>query len=189
MQTTSPASRSKLSASSGLISEVSALIAQWFPTHDLEAVATAAADESPDGWLHFDLFVTIRTVTYRKKQRYSSFCEGEIGRDLGQIETAHEAREKLGAVIATTEGTDFEIHSQGETAEALLEAVPMFGWEVFSTTMISRQCFPQLFNSASYKWAILSVDDRGLCKDALVAAEKVYQLRGLRVGEVVARII
>lgn len=188
MQTTSPASRSSLPSRRGLISEVSTLIAQWFPMLDIETKETISAEESPDGWLHFDLFVTIRTVTYRKKQRYSSFCEGEIGRDLGQIETAHEAREKLGAVIATTEGTDFEIHSQGETAEALLEAVPMFGWEVFSTTMISRQCFPQLFNSTSYKWAILSVDDSGRCKDALVAAENVYQLRGLRVGEVVARI-
>ena len=181
MQTTSPASRSSLSARSGLISEVSALIAQWFPTHDMEAVATAAADESPDGWLHFDLFITLRTVTYRKKQRYSSFCEGEIGRDLGQIETAHEAREKLAALVASG-------LIDPASSEEVLAALPMFGWEVFSTTVISRQCFPELFNSPIYKWAILSVDDRGRCKDALVVVEKVYQLRGLRVGEVVARV-
>ena len=139
-------------------------------------------DPSPDGWLHFDLFIAIGTVTYRKKQRYSSFCEGEIGRDLGQIETAHEAREKLAALVASG-------FLAPASSEEVLATVPMFGWEVFSTTLISRQCFPQLFNSASHKWAILSVDDSGRCKDALVAAEKVYQLRGLRVGEVVARIL
>jgi len=179
MQTTSPASRSSLSARSGLISEVSSLIAQWFPTHDMEAVATASADESPDGWLHFDLFITIRTVTYRKKQRYSSFCEGEIGRDLGQIETAHEAREKLNGLMRNAVIDPMIL-------EDVLAAVPMFGWEVVSTAMISRQCL--MSNTTQYKWAILTKDAEGKYADALVISEHFNQLRTLREGEVIARI-
>ena len=181
MQTTSPASRSSLSARSGLISEVSALIAQWFPTHDLEVVATAAADESPDGWLHFDLFITIRTVTYRKKQRYSSFCEGEIGRDLGQIETAHEAREKLAALVASG-------LIDPASSEEVLAAVPMFGWEVFSTTVISRKTFREMLNSFGDKWAIVSMSADGRCSDILDTKERIGKLRALRVGEVIARL-
>ena len=184
MQTTSPASRSSLSARSGLISEVSALIAQWFPTHDMEAVATAAADESPDGWLHFDLFITLRTVTYRKKQRYSSFCEGEIGRDLGQIETAHEAREKLAALVASG-------LINPDSSEEVLAAVPMFGWEVFSTTAISRRTFREMFNLGlcQDKWAIVSMTVDGRVNDVQQAAEKIGKLHIRRPGEVVSRIL
>ena len=182
MQTTSPASRSSLSSRAGLISEVSSLIAQWFPTHDLEVAETISAENSPDGWLHFDLFITIGTITYRKKQRYSSFCEGEIGRDLGQIETAHEAREKLAALVAAS-------LIDPASSEEVLAAIPMFGWEVFSTIVISRKTFREMLNSFGEKWAIVSMYVDGRCSDVLDSAEKIGKLRALRSGEIIARLV
>lgn len=181
MPTTSPArpgslSRPDLSARSGDIAEVAHLVAQWFPTQEIEVVETVSRQSSQDGWLHFDLFITLCANTYRKRQRYSTFCEGEIGRDIGQIETANEAREQLAAIIATSD-------TGAVKAEDLLGAVPMFGWELVSTVMVSHLSYPEeLKGLGRTGWLIF--DEK---RQVLWAATRLEQLRPIGEGEVLAR--
>lgn len=173
---TNSSSRSDLSSRSGEISQVAALVAQWFPTQEIEVVETASSKDSPDGWLHFDLYITVGTNTYRKKQSYSTFCEGEIGRDIGQIETIWEAREQLTAIIATSD-------TGAVKAEDLLGAVPMFGWELVSTIMVSHLSYPEELKALGRTgWLIF--DEK---RQMLWAATRLEQLRPLRDGEVLAR--
>lgn len=181
MSTTSPARlgslrRSDLTSRSGDIAEVAYLVAQWFPTQDIQVVETASRQSSQDGWLHFDLFITVCSNTYRKRQRYSTFCEGEIGRDIGQIETANEAREQLAAIIATSD-------IGAVKAEELLAAVPMFGWELVSTVTVSHLCYPEeLKGLGRTGWLIMDKN-----RQVLWASNRLEQLRTLVEGEVLAR--
>lgn len=185
MPITSPArpgslSRPDLSARSGDIAEVAHLVARWFPTQEIEVVETVSRQNSPDGWMHFDLFITLCANTYRKRQRYSTFCEGEIGRDIGQIETASEAREQLDAIIASEPAFDAVKHL---AARLLVEAVPMFGWELVSTAIVSRLSYlEELRGKGNMGWIILDEKRQFIC-----AAARLEQLRELQDGEVLAR--
>ena len=92
-----------------------------------------------------------------------------------------EAREKLAALVASG-------LIDPASSEEVLAAVPMFGWEVFSTTVISRKTFREMLNSFGDKWAIVSMSADGRCSDILDTKERIGKLRALRVGEVIARL-
>ena len=122
----------EIPAGKGQLEDVQRLLALWFPADRVEAIETAPADESEDGYLRFNLVLSYgegeHQIEYVKGQSYKSFCEGEIGRDLGQIEQAHHIRCALQRLVATPE-------LQRSTAakiklERQIRDLPLMGWSI-----------------------------------------------------------
>jgi hypothetical protein len=134
-------------------------MAQWFPEINFELIATSGPDvldgigrhcPSEDGYLRFNLIVTYgvgeHSTSYLNSMTYKSFCEGEVGRHLGSIDTAHEMRNVCKREIAIL---DKQIAAYGgghgqpytspgqhladirrEVWKKALNSVPLFGWHL-----------------------------------------------------------
>lgn len=122
----------EIPAGKGRLEDVQRLLTMWFPGDALEAIQTASADESEDGYLRFNLVMSYGSgehrIQYAKGQSYKSFCEGEIGRDLGHIEQAHHIRCALLRLLETAEFKSERCIAAKVALQKQIRELPLMGW-------------------------------------------------------------